>query len=394
MTYQTVKLDFSQIGQQDFKNRELTLYKILWDGVTYDLLVNYVPGSDRMVAFGTGTKSNRALPPPFFARPSWYPDIPVTAVWYGDPTFYDGDLPLYWYYGSNDRWHLPGIAFLLFVLADMLEIDLSDSVFFGSSGGGYSSMVLAALLHGKAVVINPQFLLANYNEQYYSRFLQDRMREGETPKEERIDLVRLFLRERYVPHIDCLQNIQDTKDVENQISPFLAKLSHTQCDCGEAVRMEFYYDPNGHNGMPSRERTLQAISQGLDEEPRGRELFPTGSTFPYPTYLERIGSVRPDQMAEAAQLVFREYPESSVSRVFFERSGEFLRCSLDVAGGGDDYLYAYYLLNEKNRIVDKISYAPETICLFSVPEPGTYRVKCFVRSGTAIWEQYSPWLEV
>lgn len=278
MNYQIIRLDISQIYETDFKQRKLTLYQILWNDVTYDFLIHYVPGSDRMVSFGTGSMSNRNLPLPFFARLTWYPDVPVTAVWYGDPTLYDGDLPLYWYYGNNDCWYLENIAFLLFILADKLDAHLSDSLFFGSSGGGYSSLVLATLLHGKAAVINPQFILANYNEQYYERFLKDRMREGETPREERIDLVSLFQREKYVPHINCLQNLQDTRDIDKQISPFLSKLSHMQFDCGEAVIMEFYFNPNGHNGIPNREKTLSLIEKNLCLRSRGVDLLINNNT--------------------------------------------------------------------------------------------------------------------
>lgn len=201
LTYEERILPIEDIYDETFQREQLTLYKILWNDVSFDFLIHYVKKSEQMVALGTGTMSNRELPLPFFARLSWYPDFPVTAVWYGDPTFYEGDLPLYWYYGNSRHWYLESIAFLLSFIMEKLGVQHSDLLCFGSSGGGYSSLVLATLLHSKATVINPQFILSNYNETYYQRFLKDRCEEGEKPLRARTEIAALIQREDYFPRI-------------------------------------------------------------------------------------------------------------------------------------------------------------------------------------------------
>ena len=62
---------------------------------------------------------------------------------------------------TNDRWYLEQIAVLLGRILEKLDIPISNTLFYGSSAGGYMSMCLAAMLRSRVTVINPQFIVEN-----------------------------------------------------------------------------------------------------------------------------------------------------------------------------------------------------------------------------------------
>ncbi|MBQ3378469.1 MAG: hypothetical protein IJG50_01240 [Clostridia bacterium] len=382
MDYDIRELNIEDIYKETFKPKKITLYKIIWDGVTYDFLINHVSGSKVMAAFGTGTMSNRALKLPFFARLSWYQSIPVTSVWYADPTLYEGKLKLYWYYGTNKKWYLENIAFLLSVISKNMGVDVAKSLFFGSSGGGYSSLVLATMLRGKAYVINPQIFLYNYNEIHYKRFVADRCPEGEKPKEERTNLLKLCERERYIPRTYCLQNIRDVRDIDKQITPFLSEIAHNAYDCGEAVTMDFYYDEKGHNGMPDKATTLEFIKKGLLDKRKGKELLLEKRSGNSLSFFERIYDLNLRSADAHITYANKTKPHEIMKGVNIEwqKDGSLL-CTAETYTQSEDYLFAFNLISSKNRIYKKRAYSPEKSCRFEGIPDDTYTLNSFVKSG-------------
>ena len=103
--------------------------------------------------------------PPQFSRWSYYPFLDGCMLNIADPMYrmYDG-LKLGWYYGSPQYDLRVYMAEMVRKIAGIYGIREQDIIFLGSSGGGCAAVELAGLLIGaRAVAINPQIILTEYD---------------------------------------------------------------------------------------------------------------------------------------------------------------------------------------------------------------------------------------
>ena len=271
--YPIVDLTVDKLYLERFQPAGPTDYRILWNGVTCELLVHSVPGSDRMIAVGTGAADRTQLP--YYKNHEWVSDLSVTTVWYADPTLHENTLTLCWYYGNTDRWYLEEIAFLLAYISYRQDLSPEDIFFYGSSGGGYASMILGGLLHGNVFAVNPQLILSNYHASYYDRFLRTAVGTGTTPPEERIHVAKLYQRERFLPQARLLQNTVSEDDVRKQRDEFLSELSGICTDWDRLITTSEYSKgkpETAHNSLPAKTELLDQIDLELSKAPGGRAL--------------------------------------------------------------------------------------------------------------------------
>lgn len=266
-----VSLEFQEIDSYEFCINEPILYSIMWEGLRFDFLINYIENCKNSVVFGTGAISKEVLSYPVFSRATWLNDIKCTGIWYFDPSLYMYEnLRLAWGYGEKNRWALENIAFLLCKLMDRLNLNIGDSVFFGSSGGGTMSIMLATMLHGKAIAINPQLIVENHLKSAVIPF-EETVKEKGKLIESRCDVVKHFQREGYIPSLDIYVNEFSENDVTRQIKPFCKELQDMHLDT-RSIKLHSYFQSGGHNGMPSKPKTIKIIKCGLDSKPRGLNL--------------------------------------------------------------------------------------------------------------------------
>lgn len=261
--YPTKVVPYERLEEEDFRSTEGTVYDIVWDGVHYEFFIHYKPDSTQAVILGTGsvigTKVN-----PLFVRIAWAQEMPGTAIYYSDPTSYLPPCNLGWGYGTNDRWALKDISALLQKILDKLHIPTGNTLFYGSSGGGYTSMLLAAMLRSRATIINSQFNIEGYiPAKCVDQLKQVCLKEGETLLPERTHAATFFQQEGYFPPLHVVQNIRAKKDITTQLSPFLDALADLSLDWSDRLRIEFYADDGGHTAMPSKEVCLKHISEDL-----------------------------------------------------------------------------------------------------------------------------------
>lgn len=130
-----------------------------------------LPGSESLFVMLNGAV-NRASPLPVFARWNWGRILGGHVLAVCDPTLYLNDkLRLGWYVGnlSID----PMRAMLPAVEGIQRRLGIADGrvVFYGSSGGGFASLVAAAFRPvGRAIVVNPQIDITNYVPKAVERF--------------------------------------------------------------------------------------------------------------------------------------------------------------------------------------------------------------------------------
>ncbi|MFK4417344.1 hypothetical protein ABH961_005948 [Bacillus sp. RC251] len=86
-----------------------------------------------------------------------------TVIYYNDPTLYLGEISLGWGQGTQDRFYLKDISMILMKILAKLHVDHKNVLFYGSSGGGFMSLILAGFVKGStALVNNPQTILTKW----------------------------------------------------------------------------------------------------------------------------------------------------------------------------------------------------------------------------------------
>lgn len=259
--YNIKTVPYEALEQESFQSQEGTLYDILWDGVHYEVYIRNHPTSPNAIILGSGAVGRRIKPN--MHRFSWAPELPGTAIYYNDPTSYIDSCKLGWGYGTNQRWSLEDIAILLCRILRKLNIKPENTLFYGSSGGGFTSMLLAAMFHSRATVINPQFIVENYKALAVKILKQVCLKEGEQLIPQRTHVVDFFQAVGYFPLLHIVQNLCSEGDVLSQVTPFLSDLAKSGLMVDNRFWFEFYTKEGGHNAMPDKSVCLKHILEDL-----------------------------------------------------------------------------------------------------------------------------------
>lgn len=148
-------------------------------------------------------------------------------IFYNDPTLYNNPkLTLGWCIGKNDEWYLPVISDIIRILASKNNIKPKNILFYGSSAGGFTSIMLSTLIKNSASIVNnPQIFILKYVESQVNHMLNACFDNLELEKvltyyKYRFDAVELFKHEKYVPYITYLVNMDSRLDTI-QLIPFI-----------------------------------------------------------------------------------------------------------------------------------------------------------------------------
>ena len=263
MIYPVIKITIDDIKNTDFTTVNPAIYEIFVRGYKYEILVNVKNNYKKAVVFGTGAV-DRSKSLPRFNRCSWADDIDATCIYYSDPTLYKTEqVRLCWCYGDNSDWCLKTIAHLITKILVNLSISLDNTLFFGSSGGGFTAMALATILRGRATVINPQFFARNTID-FFDSFKETVNYDDTNLIESRIDILELIKSEGYLAPIHLIINFASERDFEFQYKPFVEKMYQNGFNM-PLYNITEYYNERGHNGMPSKEKCIQIIENDLTQ---------------------------------------------------------------------------------------------------------------------------------
>lgn len=341
--YPICTLPFQDLAEESFDCAEPTIYAIIKESTRFEILVKREPASHRAVVFGTGAVTIPREEWPFYSRHSWMDQIPCNCIYYFDPTLYLGPVNLAWCYGTNERWFLREIAEILSVMLTAIGVLPENTLMMGSSGGGFTSIMLATLLRTRCQAINPQSDFRRYNDPVVGHLEALVLKPGEQWIESHVNVIELMREEHYVPFMHIIQNILVEEDIADHILPLISELCKSQLSCGyDRVRLDFYHHIDGHNGMPPQSKCLQYIQKDLE------------------------ASLEHSELACDAEYCL---------------SGRDLTVRLKVDFSIDERReYAYYLYRDK-QILDRSTYSHEVEKTYHGLLPGRYQVKFFVRHG-------------
>lgn len=205
LPYPVEKIDYYDLQNYQIKNDMLYILEVKKDNVKYEYLINRKTSSDKLIVFNNGAIAGGNVKHPVFQRHSWAPILKTSSVFCMDPTLYVNDLSVGWGIGKNDDYYLENSSLILKTIIEKMNIKLEDTVIYGTSAGGFLSIIMGIYLKGATIIAdNTQLDVSNWAfisaVDYVMEYCFDNI--GVALKyPERFNVVDAFIKHNYVPKI-------------------------------------------------------------------------------------------------------------------------------------------------------------------------------------------------
>lgn len=202
------------------------------DGVPLRFFMNIRPESRRLLIFGQGHTDRKLVSLPRFQRMNWANEFEDSLMILNDPTLYlDPQMGLGWCVGTAQQYYLPIICDYISEVSAKLGVANEGMLFWGSSAGGFSSLMMSTYFPGSvAVANNPQIDVLAFKRGGVRKLLEvgfGGIGLGEARKRypTRFSFLERIREIGWVPDIYYLQNIADDDHYRDQFLPFVTGLA-------------------------------------------------------------------------------------------------------------------------------------------------------------------------
>lgn len=232
------------------------ILRVMKDDVPYEYLITRRSDSDKLIVFHNGAVAEGNVSVPVFQRHSWTKVLKTSSVFCMDPTLYlNSYLQIGWGIGKNDDYYLENSSLILKKIIEKMGISLENTAIYGTSAGGFLSIMMGIYLKGaKVVADNAQLDVRNwiYKDALDSvlTFSFDNISDALLYKE-RFSIVDAFEKNNYVPPIYMHVNLCSNADNSTQLVPFLkAAESMKKMEQYHKIHVILHFSPEkGHNGI-------------------------------------------------------------------------------------------------------------------------------------------------
>ena len=244
----------------------LIVYK---NNVKYEFLIHLKSDSKNLVCFGSGALNGSDLKrfeqKPRFNRQSW--KINESTLFYNDPTRYLNNSMLGgWGIGTTDDWYLENIKEIILKIKEFYEIKNENILFYGSSLGGFTSMLLGTLVKDSKVLADvPQLTFENAKYfQHIKHIVFPDLSDEEIKNNYnyRLNVLDLIKKEKYIPNAYIIFDAGEI-DIKEHYTHFFAELNKIT-ECNNSNRMKIIINPINEHKFMSMEETLDVIQQACD----------------------------------------------------------------------------------------------------------------------------------
>lgn len=255
LPYPVEKIDYYDLENYSIKENLLYILEVKKDNVKYEYLINRRKDNDKLIVFNNGAIAGGNVKVPVFQRHSWANMLKTSSVFCMDPTLYVNDLSVGWGIGRNENYYLENSSLILKEIIQKMNIALEDTVIYGTSAGGFLSIIMGIYLKGaKVVADNTQLDVSNWAfisaVDYIMEYCFDNI--GTALKyPERFNVVDAFIKNNYVPKIYLHVNLCSKVDNSMQLAPFLERIE-TMKNVTEYNNIEIilhYEEEKGHDGL-------------------------------------------------------------------------------------------------------------------------------------------------
>lgn len=269
--YEGEKVLYSELTKIKGDYDKPTILTINKNDTNYDFLIKTKNDSPFLYVLGSGAYDSKEYKPPIFQRHSWIDDLNANVIFFNDPTLYLGDINLGWGQGTNQEYCLETIAGILKVFVEKIKVEHNKILFYGSSAGGFMSLVLGGYFNGSSVLVNnPQTIVPNYYRKHVEAMYQISYPgmgydDISAQYEDRLNIFHFYKTVKNVPNIYYLQNAACQHDMENHFKPFSNEIAKIlkENDKKEFIS-HFYWDEKSNHNPLGKEDTLYHISRATE----------------------------------------------------------------------------------------------------------------------------------
>lgn len=262
--------EFSNLNRVMLNNN--TDLKIFYNGIDYYLKIFLKNNQNNLVVFSNGAVDRKRKQPPIFQRSSWKDNIEASCIFLDDRTLHNNNLNTGWGFGSSDRHYIRDYSAIIRKITNLLAIDNNNVYYYGSSAGGFMSLILATFhRESTAIVNNPQTdLNKHFNptsvNNLFKEVLPKRNRKEIVENfKERIYVVENFIIENYVPNILYIQNAMYSHDMKIHYQPFFEALAENGLNHENVKSLLYYNEKLGHTPL-NKEKTELIINSAINKK--------------------------------------------------------------------------------------------------------------------------------
>ena len=252
-----IKTKYEDLDNLEYPKNELIYLIVEYENFDYEFLLRDLENSDKLTVLGSGAfnkTKNYDRTKPLFNRWSWTFDD--STLYYHDPTLYlADDIYAPWGLGTPEVWYLEKIAIITEKIAQLLSVKNNDILFYGSSAGGFTSLMLSILVKDSVCLAEvPQFDITSWGS--FWRPLKNASfdmddKEFVDKYRYRVSVMKLIQEHDYVPNAYILMDCSAEYDFTRQYLPFLKRLNNFTYDIkGNSMKLIIFGKNTGHSALP------------------------------------------------------------------------------------------------------------------------------------------------
>ena len=232
-----IRCDYDDLKDVQLPFNKRVGLEVMRDSVKYEFIINLKTGSDKLLVMcpaAINDNSSHDRSRPIFHRWSW--EFDASTIFFNDPTLYLSDNILGgWGLGSMDNWYLKKISNILNILIETLGFNKKKVIFYGSSLGGFMSIMLATMIKNSVAIAEiPQLDVTNWTKHW--SLLRENLFDNlpdDTIKQRfgyKLDVINLMKIENYIPNAYLLLDCSYDYDFRNIYLPFFNRLNELPYD--------------------------------------------------------------------------------------------------------------------------------------------------------------------
>lgn len=266
-----ITIDITEISSLVLNKNEMQEICVVYSDWEYCFKIYLKDNNRKIVIFSNGAIDPEKNTSPVYMRSSWAEEINASTIFLDDPTIHGTNMRLGWGQGKTDMFSLEIFAKILKELLESIDLDQTNTYFYGSSAGGFMSLYYSILFpESTAIVNNPQTKVLNYLRPYVRRMLKHSYAIEDIDKVPselvyRLDINKAIKYYNIKPKkVYYLQNILCESDVENHLTPFLDDLKKDAIELSGLCLISYFKKGLGHNPLP-KNTTLNYIDEIINE---------------------------------------------------------------------------------------------------------------------------------
>lgn len=252
--------DVASIDALEIQSGTSSIYVMGGEPLPYAIFLKSPIMGMPLLVFGQGYQDRKQVQLPRFQRMDWAFKLNYNVLIINDPTLYlSDDCGIGWCLGTKDHYVLPRLKAIVETVRDFLGIKNKNLLFYGSSAGGFSSLMLASHFEdSSALVNNPQTNVLEHKMGGVRNLLDlgfggVSLAEAHVRYGARMSFIERLRQGSYIPRIYYLQNLLDEHHYQDQLMPLLAALQERAktrkiIDNSQRLIVELYSDAKAaHN---------------------------------------------------------------------------------------------------------------------------------------------------